>query len=344
MPGIDSNTVLMLHCDGTDASTTFTDSSATGHTMTANGDVQIDTAQQKFGTASGLFDGTGDYLTTLDHADFTFGNGDFTIDFWYRPAAVGKAMFYSQSTNGSTQINFYRESTDNKLYFYVTNGGVFQAQYSTAWTPTVNTWYHIALVRNGSTILIFIDGVSKSLTVINAIGTSTNPDFTGVVAIGKDSFFNSYFINGWIDEYRVSKGIARWTSDFTPPTAAYDSNPTAVIATPSLAKVNVLVNTPALNISASRTVNPSTLLVTVKINSPSTKVSISSTANTSLSLLNILILSPTVVITIGSGIVVNMLKSSKIEKLARHSSRVDKFINESSKIEKRLVALNSMKD
>src|SRR3990167_4126243 len=80
-----ANTQLLLHCDGTDASTTFTDSGNTVHTVTANNSAQIDTAQKKFGTASGLFaSATSDNLSVPDHADWDFGTSDFTIDFWFR--------------------------------------------------------------------------------------------------------------------------------------------------------------------------------------------------------------------------------------------------------------------
>ena len=77
-----SDVVLLLHMGGTDGSTTFTDEK--GHTVTANGDAQIDTAQSKFGGASALFDGSGDYLSVADSADFEFGSSDFTIDGWVR--------------------------------------------------------------------------------------------------------------------------------------------------------------------------------------------------------------------------------------------------------------------
>ena len=83
-----AQTVLLLHCDGTDGATTFTDSSDTSHTVTANGNAQIDTDQSKFGGASGLFDGTGDYLSIPDSADWDFGTGDWTIDFLIRFNAI----------------------------------------------------------------------------------------------------------------------------------------------------------------------------------------------------------------------------------------------------------------
>src|SRR3990167_9675179 len=82
--GNDAFTKLLLHCDGVDAATSFPDVSASAHTVTANGNAQVDTAQSKFGGASLIVDGTGDYLSVPDHADWDFGTGDFTVDFWFR--------------------------------------------------------------------------------------------------------------------------------------------------------------------------------------------------------------------------------------------------------------------
>jgi hypothetical protein len=80
--GIDAYTVLMLHMDGVDTCTHFLDSELTPKAVTAVGNAQIDTAQSKFGNASALFDGAGDYLSVPDSADWAFGTGAFTIDFW----------------------------------------------------------------------------------------------------------------------------------------------------------------------------------------------------------------------------------------------------------------------
>src|SRR3990167_5305793 len=91
----DTDCVLMLHMDGTDGATTFTDSSDNAKTMTAVGNAQIDTAQSKFGGASGLFDGTGDWLTTPDSTDWDLGTGDFTIDFWIRFSSVANARVFN---------------------------------------------------------------------------------------------------------------------------------------------------------------------------------------------------------------------------------------------------------
>jgi len=87
-PAIEEDLSLLAHCDGTDGGTTFTDDSLNSITITANGDVNTDTGQQRFGTASAQFDGTGDYLSLPDNAVFDFGTGDFTIDFKERPIWV----------------------------------------------------------------------------------------------------------------------------------------------------------------------------------------------------------------------------------------------------------------
>jgi hypothetical protein len=79
--GIDSYTKLMLHCNGADMSTTFTDDSFSARTVTANDNAQINTAQYKFGLASGIFDGSGDFLSIVNSSDFNFNSNDFTIDF-----------------------------------------------------------------------------------------------------------------------------------------------------------------------------------------------------------------------------------------------------------------------
>ena len=108
----DSYTKLMLHMEGSDGSTTFTDE--IGKAVTANGNAQIDTAQKKFGAASGLFDGTGDYLTLANSNDWSFGSGDFTIDFWVNHATT---------PTSSVVINYYtaggiRHGTSNKVLVY----------------------------------------------------------------------------------------------------------------------------------------------------------------------------------------------------------------------------------
>lgn len=213
--GIDEFTVVLLHMDGTDASTTFTDES--GKTWTAQGNAQIDTAQSVFGGAAGLFDGTGDYVTTPDHADWSSWR---TIDFRVRfngDPGTGVVGFVQQRADNNNWWSLFL--SNNELVILVYSGGVSIVDIRQAWNPSTATWYHVAIVRNGNDYLHFIDGVQSGSTITDA---STIPDFAGELRIGRhtDSTGTNYDLNGWMDELRISN-IARWTANFTPPTEAY---------------------------------------------------------------------------------------------------------------------------
>jgi hypothetical protein len=219
-------TVLLLHMNGADGSTTFTDSSMYYRkTVTAYGNAQIDTAQSKFGGASGLFDGTGDYLSIPDSNDWYFGTGDFTIDSWGKfnvlPADWQVANFYTQRIDAGNEIRFGLKN-DAGIYYWVlavASGGSFIIQTSQPATVTTGVWYHVAIVRSGNNFMIFQDGVRVGSTVEDA---DAIPDFNSSITIGAGEGGTGQFLNGWLDEFRVSKGIARWTSNFTPPTQEYE--------------------------------------------------------------------------------------------------------------------------
>ena len=219
--GNDSNTVSLLHMDGTDAATTFTDSASGGtHTWTANGNAQIDTAQSKFGGASGLFDGTGDYLSAPDSEDWNFGSGDFTIDFWTRLTNVSVTnSFLGQIQNTINESFDLYHDTISLSFRYSTNGTSMIFAGERAWSISLNTWYHVAITRNGSSLRMFVDGVQLGATF--NVGSDTIFNSNQLLQIGARETGSP--LNGWLDELRISKGIARWTSNFTPPGCDYDS-------------------------------------------------------------------------------------------------------------------------
>jgi len=204
---------LLLHMDGTDASTTFTDNSPVGHTVTANGNAQIDTAQFKYGTASALFDGTGDYLQVTDAASLDFGTGSFTVEGWIRTASSGIQGIIAK---GDWQV-----SSGWAVYFNsgpkigVLQGNALRCDSNA--NQSTGTWYHFAIVRNGSTWTLYIDGVAQTAT-----GTSSdNLDNASNLRIGGQLTGVTGDVNGWIDDLRITKGVARYTANFTPPTAAF---------------------------------------------------------------------------------------------------------------------------
>ena len=204
--------------NGANNSTDFTDES--GKTWTAVDDAKIVTNQAKFRRSSGYFDGAGDYITTPDSADFAVGSGDWTID--YNVKRVGSTFFRTLGTadaaaTASTRSIELNINADGKLSAYMYNSG---ATISTVTIRAIdNNWHHIALVRYVNSLDIYIDGV-KSGTPGNMTGKTIN-DSNQKFAIGALGIFVDNRFNGWIDEFRFSKGIARWTDNFTPPTVPY---------------------------------------------------------------------------------------------------------------------------
>lgn len=217
--GGDPNTVLLLHMDGADTSTTFTDSSTGGsgspHTATAVGNAQLETAAPKFGTASGLFDGDTDRVDVSDHTDFDFGTGQYTIDFWVKTSA-SKNHFPYYNVDGSNNGIRIEIRTDGTIRFREIVGGTLNTVQSTG-TVNSGSWVHVAVSRGatGGTRL-FIGGTEEG-----QMASAHNVNSTATINIGGRSGTASESLDGELDEFRVSN-IGRWTSGFTPPTAPSD--------------------------------------------------------------------------------------------------------------------------
>lgn len=211
--GIDSFTKLMLHMNGADGSTVFYDDSESHRTVVVTGNAQIDTAQSKFGGASGLFDGTGDGISLDGGSDFAFGTGDFTIDLWLRLAVTGVTHPIYYGGNSVGPLFFYVKGSTNFLE-HGTDGFVHNSG-TTALVAGV--WYHVMLSRSGSSTKMFLNGVQDGPTygVLQNYTNTVNFPRIGMNGAGTTSANASY------DEYRVSKGIARQTANFTPPTREY---------------------------------------------------------------------------------------------------------------------------
>lgn len=216
LAGNDSSTKLLLHFDGADAATATTDSSSVPKTATANGNVQLDTSDKQFGTASSLFDGTGDYWSFADHADWTPA-GDFTIDYWVSHATL--TDFQTHFTHFTDATNYYQMivSSTGSISFVVAVAGVTTISVDAPGGSIAadGEFQHVALVRNGNRFDIYVDGVSKT----NTTDADSIPNFTSAFRIGANrSALNGF--NGRIDEFRFSHS-ARWTENFTPPVSAY---------------------------------------------------------------------------------------------------------------------------
>lgn len=221
----DPQTITLLHLNGVDAATTFPDSALVPLTYTAVNTAQIDTAQSKFGGASLLLDGTGDFLTTPDVASLSPGAQDFTMDAWFNLNDAGgtSAAICGKSDAGfvaATSEYYVRRRTTNTMQCGVSDGAItVVVNGTTQYTNAINPgWHHIAFVRFGNILKMFIDGVQEGG---NVAFTGTIPNTTNVFAVGARSAAGTDSLNGWIDELRISIGIARWTANFTPPISPY---------------------------------------------------------------------------------------------------------------------------
>ena len=257
--GYDSYTKLLLKGDG--SGQTVIDS-ALGKSITVVGASMTQSAAQKmFGAGSLYFDGAGDYLTTPDHADWQFGTGNFTLDFWVRFSTVAQQVcFFMQYAGGNDYWRFSWAVATSTLRFYFVTGGTVRADFNCPFSPSINTWYHITVVRNGSTCLMMVDGDSKTVTTVTAFNGNLN-------CAGSVLYIMSYAgdgtreLLGYIDELRVSKGIARWTGSFTKPAVPYarlfDAYSEATIKQEgSYSLKGIAPITTSLNKTLTRTVSP----------------------------------------------------------------------------------------
>lgn len=206
---------LLLHGDGPNNSTTFTDSSGYGHTVTPVGNAKISTTESKFGGASIYLDGSSDCLSLPDNASaFDFGTGDFTIECWIYWVGGLYGIVFSQRHvygNNNTGMSWRIDDSNDNIGFWYGDGlGYFTTP---NYAISKNTWTHIALTRNGSTFTTWVNGQSEATNTITASMIYYPP------VIGRAQGVLFEYLNAYLDEYRITKGVAIYTSNFTPPTA-----------------------------------------------------------------------------------------------------------------------------
>ncbi len=206
--------VLLLNFNGSNGSTTFTDE--TGKSVSVFGNAQISTAQSKYGGASGLFDGSGDYLIVPFNSGFRLGT-DFTLEAYVRFAGYpvnngGQYAIIIASTYGNpshTGWQFRFDGTASSITGMQLYTGSHAVTASHGFS--LNTWYHVAISRSSGLVKFFVDGVS--------IGSTANSDSifatgTDNVAVGRLSTTEAvflYYMNGNIDMLRITNGLDRYS-------------------------------------------------------------------------------------------------------------------------------------
>lgn len=225
-PYFASVVLLAVNNAGADGSTTFTDQSSSAKTITVVGNTQWDTASAPTGmSASGLFDGSGDWMHVPDSVDFTFGSGDFTIEISFRTASTGEAgahltSKWSPATGAGT---FALRLLGTQLRFnYNFSAGFDNLAINSSTAIALNTWYHVAIVRSGTTITMYLDGVSVGSAAVSTNSLNDNAGKLYIGAAQNESTSDDW--NGWLGPLRITKGVARYTANFTPPTLPYPTS------------------------------------------------------------------------------------------------------------------------
>ena len=198
--------------------------------MTTNletiGDSKVSTTQSKFGSSAMYFDGTGDYMSTQSNPGYAFGTGDFTIEAWVNPADVSgsaqRGFLQTSDTAGGLKTSY---TTGVIMLFGVNSSGVSLTGgvgvniagtlvASSIAVVTTNTWYHIALVRSSGVATLYVNGTSVG-------SASATGSCTGTYLCVGGYYSTGYLLNGYIDDLRITKGFARYTTNFTVPTSAF---------------------------------------------------------------------------------------------------------------------------
>lgn len=180
------------------------------------GNAQISTSVKKYGTGSLAFDGSGDYLLSRRTELTNFGTGNFTIEGWFYTGVTSRQDLlgqYSGDYAGNWGVSIGITSSGT-IAFY--NGNTVIAQSSGGQWST-NTWTHFAVVRSGTSLAIYINGVSVASATNSSDITSTYPNFI----VGWGGGAGGPALNGYLDDLRITKGYARYTTTFTPPTSAF---------------------------------------------------------------------------------------------------------------------------
>jgi hypothetical protein len=202
-----NNTSLLLN---------FTDAGIVDNTMLNNietfGDARVSRAVSKFGSGAMFFDGTGDYLKTPSSPNLGFGTGDFTVECWINTSTKNIVILDPRTSNSEPGVFFIQSTTGFIGYYDNTVGSL-----SGTTNVTTGAWFHLAWTRSGTTFRMFVNGTQEYSGTNSGNFGASRPAVIGA------SWEISAFVNGYIDDLRITKGVARYTSNFTAPTAAFQT-------------------------------------------------------------------------------------------------------------------------
>ena len=216
---------LLMHFSGSNGGTTFTDNSQYTRSFTRFGNAQVSTAQSKFGGSSLYCDGSGDYITTTYNTTaFDWWTTDYTIECFIYPnnssslaSSTTPVLIGNMDAGSGTNYWSFGPNNSKQLVFYYYNGSSISVT-STETTVVVGQWNHIAMTKNSTGIRLFINGTA-SVSSASVSGTPQS-SVSYPLTIGQ---YNATSINAYIDELRITKGVARYTASFDVPTSAFQN-------------------------------------------------------------------------------------------------------------------------
>lgn len=212
-----ADVLLLLHGDGANGGTVFTDSSSFGRTATASGNVQTATDASAFGGSSILCDGTGDYLSFAASGSTYNPGEEFTMECWVEFNSVSGSQGLIDYRPGASTVGTLIYLTGGVMSFYKGSANI---TISGATTINTATRYHVALCYRSSTAggtlwELYLDGVLEASSTTNDTLMGDYPTTVGAFATGANG------LNGKIEEVRATAGVRRYTANFTPPSAAF---------------------------------------------------------------------------------------------------------------------------
>lgn len=218
-----SNTVLLLKGEGLNNSTNVVDESPSSKSISVAGNARVVTTEKKFGSSSLYFDGSGDYLTLSNTNDFGLSTADFTIEMWVKPAVApqtGSSMTLLDSRASMGYAPFtaslYGNTNGTTLGFFDGSGNAYMQTSSP--TIPVGSWSHVAWVRKSGVMSLYVNGVACVVSAGSAASAGAIDFGTSLplkIGIAADSSAGAY--NGYLDNLRITKGVARYSSNFTVP-------------------------------------------------------------------------------------------------------------------------------
>jgi hypothetical protein len=201
---------LLMHFSGSNNSTTFIDNSPNNLTITSNNGAKITSSISKFGGTSGFFDGTNDYLVSQTTPMLTFGTNDLTVELWIYQTVSSVSAYKAlviDNVYGSVG-GWALYSYNNQLNLYKGSAGGGAEIISPSGTLTLNSWNHVVWTRASGNNRIFINGTQVGTTVSDSTNYTSSAIYVGSNKFGTLNFA------GYIDELRITKGVARYTASF----------------------------------------------------------------------------------------------------------------------------------